>query len=192
MEITCVCEYCGKEFDGQNAFSECADHERNCAVSEQANKYREEDKYSIIQSVKSLCEQIDIFNDTYNTDLIAELEKDLEDKDSTEEDDDCDCIDCENCPRDCKVEKDPTVEFSFDGETAKMSLDEMVDSICDMLFGKVNSDTDKDKEYYSVNGKEVSEKDYEKAKSEFDKKWKNWNWKKDFSIDSVLDKLYKD
>lgn len=190
MEITCVCEYCGKEFDGQNAFSECADHERNCAASEQANKYREEDKYSIIQSVKSLCEQIDIFNDTYNSDLIAELEKDLEDKDSTEEDDDCDCVDCENCPRDCKVEKDPTVEFSFDKEKTKMTLDEIVDSICGTLFGKVNSDTDKDKQYYSVNGKEVSEKEYEKAKSEFDKKWKDL--KKDFSIDSVLDKLYKD
>lgn len=185
MEITCVCEYCGKEFDGQNAFSECADHERNCAASEQANKYREEDKYSIIQSVKSLCEQIDIFNDTYNTDLIAELEKDLKDKD-----DDCDCVDCENCPRDCKVEKDPTVEFSFDKEKTKMSLDEIVDSICGTLFGKVNSDTDKSKKYYSVNGKEVSEKEYEKAKSEFDKKWKDL--KKDFSIDSVLDKLYKD
>ena len=103
---------------------------------------------------------------------------------------DCDCIDCENCPRDCKVEKDPTVEFSFDKEKTKMTLDEIVDSICGTLFGKVNSNTDKDKKYYSVNGKEVSEREYEKAKSEFDKKWNDL--KKDFSIDSVLDKLYKD
>ena len=71
-----------------------------------------------------------------------------------------------------------------------MSLDEIVDSICGTLFGKVNSDTDNSKKYYSINGKEVSEKEYEKAKSEFDKKWKDL--KKDFSIDSVLDKLYKD
>lgn len=188
MEITCICEYCGKEFDGRNAFDKCADHERNCAAAEQANKYREADKYSIIQSVKSLCEQIDIYNDTYNTDLIAELEEDLADKeDSTEEncDCDCDCADCEDCPHDCEEDEDPWIDLSFDDEKVHMTLDEAVDCVCDMLFGKVNSDKDKDKEYYSINGKEVSEKDYEKAKSEFDKKWK------DFSIESVLDKLYK-
>lgn len=186
MEITCICEYCGKEFDGLDAFSECVEHERNCA--EQVNKYREADKYSIIQSVKSLCEQIDIYNETYNTDLITELEKDLADKDSAEENCDCDCVDCEDCPCDCEEDEDPVIDLSIDGEKTHISLDEAVDCICDMLFGKVNSADkykDEDKEYYSINGKEVSEKDYEKAKSDFDKKWK------DFSIESVLNKLYK-
>lgn len=156
------CDYCDELFETE---AECKAHEATCSEKKDYDECRKMDKDSLILHLREFIEEVEIFNEAYDADVMEELFNDFYDgklnfstcEDACDDKCDCDC-DC-SCDEGLDEEDFDEDEDFFDDffgtshvKDAEERLEEILKDCCD-----------KDKEYtFYLNGKKVSKEDLKK------------------------------
>lgn len=156
------CDYCDELFETE---TECKAHEATCSEKKDYDESRKMDKDSLILHLREFIEEVEIFNEAYDADVMEELLNDFYDgklnfstcEDACDDKCDCDC-DCSYDEGLDEEDFDEDEDFfdDFFGTShvkdAEERLEEILKDCCD-----------KDKEYtFYLNGKKVSKEDLKK------------------------------
>ena len=173
------CEYCDELFETKE---ECEKHEADCSDKVDYEESRKCDYDSLMIHLADLIEEIEIFDEAYNCDVLNEI---LENLTAAKKDSDCDCCtrksdcDCGTC-NDVKDTKD-----AKDANDVK-DTNELSNYIKDLL------DSWDDNVTCYINGKEVTAKDIEKMFSDkATASAKSVLKKTDDFLNTILEKLDK-
>ena len=161
------CDYCDELFETE---AECKAHEATCPEKKDYNESRKMDKDSLILHLREFIEEVEIFNEAYNADIMDELLDDSRDGKLSLDSCDCEHKCNDTCDCDCE-DKENDEDYNDDDD------DEVCDEdFYDDFFGISHvKDTEKhleeilkdccnnDKEYtFYLNGKKVSKEDLKK------------------------------
>ena len=167
------CEYCDELFETKE---ECEKHEADCSGKADYEESRKCDYDSLMIHLENLIEEIEIFDEAYNCDVLNEI---LENLTAAKKDSECNChayksdCDCGTCD-DVKDVKDVK------------STNELSNYIKDLL------DSWDDNVTCYINGKEVTAKDIEKMFSDkATASAKSVLKKTDDFLNTILEKLDK-
>ena len=167
------CEYCDELFETKE---ECEKHEADCSDKTDYEESRKCDYDSLMIHLADLIEEIEIFDEAYNCDVLNEI---LENLTAAKKDSECDCRACKsNC--DCD-----TCDDAKDVKDVK-DTNELSNYIKDLL------DSWDDNVTCYINGKEVTAKDIEKMFSDkATASAKSMLKKTDDFLNTILEKLDK-
>lgn len=161
------CDYCDELFETE---AECKAHEATCPEKKDYDESRKMDKDSLILHLREFIEEVEIFNEAYNADIMDELLDDSRDGKLSLDSCDCEHKCNDTCDCDCE-DKENDEDYNDDDD------DEVCDEdFYDDFFGISHvKDTEKhleeilkdccnnDKEYtFYLNGKKVSKEDLKK------------------------------
>ena len=170
------CEYCDELFETKE---ECEKHEANCSDKVDYEESRKCDYDSLMIHLADLIEEIEIFDEAYNCDVLNEI---LENLTAAKKDSECNC-----CARksDCDCDTCDDAKDVNDGNDAK-DTNELSNYIKDLL------DSWDDNVTCYINGKEVTAKDIEKMFSDkATASAKSVLKKTDDFLNTILEKLDK-
>ena len=165
------CEYCDELFETKE---ECEKHEADCSDKVDYEESRKCDYDSLMIHLANLIEEIEIFDEAYNCDVLNEI---LENLTAAKKDSECNCRACKS---DC--------DDADDAKDAKDVKDtnELSNYIKDLL------DSWDDNVTCYINGKEVTAKDIEKMFSDkATASAKSVLKKTDDFLNTILEKLDK-
>lgn len=167
------CEYCDELFETKE---ECEKHEADCSNKADYEESRKCDYDSLMIHLADLIEEIEIFDEAYNCDVLNEI---LENLTAAKKDSECDCHVCKS---DCDCD---TCDDSKDAKDVK-DANELSNYIKDLLDSWDNNVT------CYINGKEVTAKDVEKMFSDkATASAKSVLKKTDDFLNTILEKLDK-
>ena len=167
------CEYCDELFETKE---ECEKHEADCSDKVDYEESRKCDYDSLMIHLADLIEEIEIFDEAYNCDVLNEI---LENLTAAKKDSECDCRACKS---DCDC---GTCDDADDAKDAK-DTNELSNYIKDLL------DSWDDNVTCYINGKEVTAKDIEKMFSDkATASAKSVLKKTDDFLNTILEKLDK-
>ena len=167
------CEYCDELFETKE---ECEKHEADCSDKVDYEESRKCDYDSLMIHLADLIEEIEIFDEAYNCDVLNEI---LENLTAAKKDSECDCRACKS---DCDC---GTCDDADDAKDAK-DTNELSNYIKDLL------DSWDDNVTCYINGKEVTAKDIEKMFSDkATTSAKSVLKKTDDFLNTILEKLDK-
>ena len=167
------CEYCDELFETKE---ECEKHEADCSAKVDYEESRKCDYDSLMIHLTDLIEEIEIFDEAYNCDVLNEI---LENLTAAKKDSECNCCD-RNSDCDCS-----TCDDVKDVKDVK-DTNELNDYIKDLL------DSWDDNVTCYINGKEVTAKDIEKMFSDkATASAKSVLKKTDDFLNTILEKLDK-
>lgn len=161
------CDYCDELFETE---AECKAHEATCPEKKDYDESRKMDKDSLILHLREFIEEVEIFNEAYNADIMDELLDDSRDGKLSLDSCDCEYKCNDTCDCDCE-DKENDEDYNNDDD------DEVCDEdFQDDFFGishvkdvekhleKILKDCcNNDKEYtFYLNGKKVSKEDLKK------------------------------
>lgn len=169
------CEYCDELFETKE---ECEKHEADCSDKADYEESRKCDYDSLMIHLADLIEEIEIFDEAYNCDVLNEI---LENLTAAKKDSECNCSARKNnCDCDCDTCDD--AKDAKDGNDAN----ELSNYIKDLL------DSWDDNVTCYINGKEVTAKDIEKMFSDkATASAKSVLKKTDDFLNTILEKLDK-
>lgn len=151
------CDYCDELFETE---AECKTHEATCPEKKDYDECRKMDKDSLILHLREFIEEVEIFNEAYNADIMDELLDDSRDGKLSLDSCDCDCEDKENDEDYNNNDDDEVCDEDFYDDFFGIShvkdtekhLEEILKDCCN-----------NDKEYtFYLNGKKVSKEDLKK------------------------------
>lgn len=144
------CEYCDELFETKE---ECEKHEADCFDKADYEESRKCDYDSLMIHLADLIEEIEIFDEAYNCDVLNEI---LENLTAAKKDSECNC---HTCKSDCDC---GTCDDAKDAKDAEDDNDahELSNYIKDLLGSWDDNVT------CYINGKEVTAKDIEKMFSD--------------------------
>ena len=161
------CDYCDELFETE---TECKTHEATCPEKKDYDESRKMDKDSLILHLREFIEEVEIFNEAYNADIMDELLDDS--RDGKLSLDSCDCEHKCNDTCDCDCEDKENDEDYNDNDDNEVCDEDFYDDFFGIFHVK---DTEKhleeilkdccnnDKEYtFYLNGKKVSKEDLKK------------------------------
>ena len=161
------CDYCDELFETE---AECKAHEATCPEKKDYDESRKMDKDSLILHLREFIEEVEIFNEAYNADIMDELLDDS--RDGKLSLDSCDCQHKCNDTCDCDCEDKENDEDYNDNDDDEVCNEDFYDDFFGISHVK---DTEKhleeilkdccnnDKEYtFYLNGKKVSKEDLKK------------------------------
>lgn len=161
------CDYCDELFETE---AECKTHEATCPEKKVYDEYRKMDKDSLTLHLREFIEEVEIFNEAYNADIMDELLDDS--RDGKLSLDSCDCEHKCNDTCDCDCEDKENDEDYNDNDDDEVCDEDFYDDFFGISHVK---DTEKhleeilkdccnnDKEYtFYLNGKKVSKEDLKK------------------------------
>lgn len=161
------CDYCDELFETE---AECKTHEATCPEKKVYDECRKMEKDSLILHLREFIEEVEIFNEAYNADIIDELLDDS--RDGKLSLDSCDCEHKCNDTCDCDCEDKENDEDYNDNDDNEVCDEDFYDDFFGISHVK---DTEKhleeilkdccnnDKEYtFYLNGKKVSKEDLKK------------------------------
>ena len=167
------CEYCDELFETKE---ECEKHEADCSDKVDYEESRKCDYDSLMIHLADLIEEIEIFDEAYNCDVLNEI---LENLTAAKKDSECNCRACKS---DCDCD---TCDDAGDAKDAK-DTNELSNYIKDLL------DSWDDNVTCYINGKEVTAKDIEKMFSDkATASAKSVLKKTDDFLNTILEKLDK-
>ena len=167
------CEYCDELFETKE---ECEKHEADCSDKVDYEESRKCDYDSLMIHLADLIEEIEIFDEAYNCDVLNEI---LENLTAAKKDSECNCRACKS---DCDCD---TCDDAKDVKDAK-DTNELSNYINDLL------DSWDDNVTCYINGKEVTAKDIEKMFSDkATASAKSVLKKTDDFLNTILEKLDK-
>ena len=173
------CEYCDELFETKE---ECEKHEADCSDKADYEESRKCDYDSLMIHLANLIEEIEIFDEAYNCDVLNEI---LENLTAAKKDSECNCRACKS---DCDCDICDDVDDVDDADDAKDVKDtnELSNYIKDLL------DSWDDNVTCYINGKEVTVKDIEKMFSDkATASAKSVLKKTDDFLNTILEKLDK-
>ena len=169
------CEYCDELFETKE---ECEKHEADCSDKVDYEESRKCDYDSLMIHLANLIEEIEIFDEAYNCDVLNEI---LENLTAAKKDSECNCRACKS---DCDCDCD-TCDDAKDAKDVK-DTNELSNYIKDLL------DSWDDNVTCYINGKEVTAKDIEKMFSDkATASAKSVLKKTDDFLNTILEKLDK-
>lgn len=161
------CDYCDELFETE---AECKTHEATCPEKKYYDECRKMDRDSLILHLREFIEEVEIFNEAYNADIMDELLDDF--RDGKLSLDSCDCEHKCNDTCDCDCEDKENDEDYNDNDDDEVCDEDFYDDFFGISHVK---DTEKrleeilkvccnnDKEYtFYLNGKKVSKEDLKK------------------------------
>lgn len=161
------CDYCDELFETE---AECKAHEATCPEKKDYDESRKMEKDSLILHLREFIEEVEIFNEAYNADIMDELLDDS--RDGKLSLDSCDCEHKCNDTCDCDCEDKENDEDYNDNDDNEVCDEDFYDDFFGISHVK---DTEKhleeilkdccnnDKEYtFYLNGKKVSKEDLKK------------------------------
>lgn len=161
------CDYCDELFETE---AECKAHEATCPEKKDYDESRKMDRDSLILHLREFIEEVEIFNEAYNADIMDELLDDF--RDGKLSLDSCDCEHKCNDTCDCDCEDKENDEDYNDNDDNEVCDEDFYDDFFGISHVK---DTEKhleeilkdccnnDKEYtFYLNGKKVSKEDLKK------------------------------
>ena len=167
------CEYCDELFETKE---ECEKHEADCSDKVDYEESRKCDYDSLMIHLADLIEEIEIFDEAYNCDVLNEI---LENLTAAKKDSECNCRACKS---DCDCD---TCDDVDDAKDVK-DTNELSNYIKDLL------DSWDDNVTCYINGKEVTAKDIEKMFSDkATESAKSVLKKTDDFLNTILEKLDK-
>ena len=167
------CEYCDELFETKE---ECEKHEADCSDKANYEESRKCDYDSLMIHLANLIEEIEIFDEAYNCDVLNEI---LENLTAAKKDSECNCRDCKS---DCDCGTCNDAKDAKDDNDAN----ELSNYIKDLL------DSWDDNVTCYINGKEVTAKDIEKMFSDkTTASAKSVLKKTDDFLNTILEKLDK-
>ena len=170
------CEYCDELFETKE---ECEKHEADCSDKVDYEESRKCDYDSLMIHLADLIEEIEIFDEAYNCDVLNEI---LENLTAAKKDSECNCRACKS---DCDCETCDDADDAKDTEDVK-DANELSNYIKDLL------DSWDDNVTCYINGKEVTAKDIEKMFSnKATASAKSVLKKTDDFLNTILEKLDK-
>ena len=173
------CEYCDELFETKE---ECEKHEADCSDKVDYEESRKSDYDSLMIHLADLIEEIEIFDEAYNCDVLNEI---LENLTAAKKDSECNCCACKS---DCDCDTCDDADDAKDAKDAKDVKDanELSNYIKDLL------DSWDDNVTCYINGKEVTAKDIEKMFSDkATASAKSVLKKTDDFLNTILEKLDK-
>ena len=173
------CEYCDELFETKE---ECEKHEADCSDKADYEESRKCDYDSLMIHLADLIEEIEIFDEAYNCDVLNEI---LENLTAAKKDSECNC---RTCKSDCDCGTCEDVKDIKDDKAVKNGNDanELSNYIKDLL------DSWDDNATCYINGKEVTAKDIEKMFSDkATASAKSVLKKTDDFLNTILEKLDK-
>ena len=170
------CEYCDELFETKE---ECEKHEADCSAKTDYEESRKCDYDSLMIHLADLIEEIEIFDEAYNCDVLNEI---LENLTAANKDSECNCRACKS---DCDCDICDDVKDVNDVKDAK-DTDELSNYIKDLL------DSWDDNVTCYINGREVTAKDIKKIFSDkTTASAKSVLKKTDDFLNTILEKLDK-
>lgn len=170
------CEYCDELFETKE---ECEKHEADCSDKADYEESRKCDYDSLMIHLADLIEEIEIFDEAYNCDVLNEI---LENLTAAKKDSECNCHDCKS---DCDCGTCDDVKNAKDAKDGN-NANELSNYIKDLL------DSWNDNVTCYINGKEVTAKDIEKMFSDkATASAKSALKKTDDFLNAILEKLDK-
>lgn len=170
------CEYCDELFENKE---ECEKHEADCAAKADYEESRKCDYDSLVIHLADLIEEIEIFDEAYNCDVLNEI---LENLTAAKKDSERNCCACES---DCDCGTCDDVKDIKDVKDVK-DTNELSNYIKDLL------DSWDDNVTCYIDGKEVTAKDIEKMFSDkATASAKSVLKKTDGFLNTILEKLDK-
>ena len=167
------CEYCDELFETKE---ECEKHEADCSDKADYEESRKCDYDSLMIHLEDLIEEIEIFDEAYNCDVLNEI---LENLTAAKKDSECNC-------RACKSDYDCDTCDDVDDAKDVKDTNELSNYIKDLLDSWDDSVT------CYINGKEVTAKDIEKIFSDkATASAKSVLKKTDDFLNTILEKLDK-
>lgn len=161
------CDYCDELFETE---AECKTHEATCPEKKDYDECRKMDKDSLILHLREFIEEVEIFNEAYNADIMDELLDDF--RDGKLSLDSCDCEHKCNDTCDCDCEDKENDEDYNDNDDDEVCDEDFYDDFFGIFHVKdtekhleeiLKDCCDKDKEYtFYLNGKKVSKEDLKK------------------------------
>lgn len=167
------CDYCDELFETE---AECKTHEATCPEKKDYDECRKMDKDSLILHLREFIEEVEIFNEAYNADIMDELLDDSRDGKLSLDSCDCkyNCNDIRDC--DCSYEdKENNEDCNDDNDDNDDEVYDEKDFYNDFFGISLIKDTEEhleeilkdccnnDKEYtFYLNGKKVSKEDLKK------------------------------
>lgn len=161
------CDYCDELFETE---AECKTHEAICPEKKDYDKSRKMDKDSLILHLREFIEEVEIFNEAYNADIMDELLDDSRDGKLSLDSCDCEHKCNDTCDCDCE-DKENDADYN-DNDDDEVCNEDFYDDFFGISHVK---DTEKhleeilknccnnDKEYtFYLNGKKVSKEDLKK------------------------------
>lgn len=173
------CEYCDELFETEE---ECKKHESTCADKADYEESRKCDYDSLMIHLADLIEEIEIFDEAYNCDVLNEI---LDNLTAAKKDSECKCEGCE-CDH-CDCDRDDNDDDNDNDEDNKgVDVNDLSDYIEDLLNGWNDGVT------FYINGKEVTAKDAKKLFSDkATASAKSALKKTDDFLNTILEKLDK-
>ena len=167
------CEYCDELFETKE---ECEKHEADCSDKVDYEESRKCDYDSLMIHLADLIEEIEIFDEAYNCDVLNEI---LENLTAAKKDSECNCCTCKSdCDCDTCDDVDDAKDVKDDNELSNYIKD-LLDSWDDNVT-------------CYINGKEVTAKDIEKMFSDkATASAKSVLKKTDDFLNTILEKLDK-
>ena len=171
------CDYCDELFETEaECKEECEKHEADCSDKVDYEESRKCDYDSLMIHLADLIEEIEIFDEAYNCDVLNEI---LENLTAAKKDSECNC---RTCKSDCDCDACDDVKDVKDVK----DTNELNDYIKDLL------DSWDDNVTCYINGKEVTAKDIEKMFSDkATASAKSVLKKTDDFLNAILEKLDK-
>ena len=170
------CEYCDELFETKE---ECEKHEADCSDKVDYEESRKCDYDSLMIHLADLIEEIEIFDEAYNCDVLNEI---LENLTAAKKDSECNCRACKS---DCDCDICDDVDDAKDAKDVK-DTNELSNYIKDLL------DSWDDNVTCYINGKEVTAKDIVKMFSDkATASAKSVLKKTDDFLNTILEKLDK-
>lgn len=170
------CEYCDELFETKE---ECEKHEADCFDKADYEESRKCDYDSLMIHLADLIEEIEIFDEAYNCDVLNEI---LENLTAAKKDSECNCNACNS---DCDCSTCDDVKDGKDGKDGN-DANELSNYIKNLL------DSWDDNITCYINGKEVTAKDIEKMFSDkATASAKSVLKKTDDFLNTILEKLDK-
>lgn len=161
------CDYCDELFETE---AECKTHEATCPEKKDYDECRKMDKDSLILHLREFIEEVEIFNEAYNVDIMDELLDDS--RDGKLSLDSCDCEHKCNDTCDCDCEDKENDEDYNDNDDDEVCDEDFYDDFFGISHVKdiekhleeiLKDCCNNDKEYtFYLNGKKVSKEDLKK------------------------------
>lgn len=171
------CEYCDELFETKE---ECEKHEADCSAKVDYEESRKCDYDSLMIHLADLIEEIEIFDEAYNCDVLNEI---LDNLTAAKKDSECECegCECDHCDCDCDDNDDGN-----DEDDEGVDVNDLSDYIKDLL-----NDWNDGVTFY-INGKKVTAKEAKKLFSDkATASAKSALKKTDDFLNTILEKLDK-
>lgn len=111
------CDYCDELFETE---AECKTHEATCPEKKDYDECRKMDKDSLILHLREFIEEVEIFNEAYNVDIMDELLDDSRDGKLSLDSCDCEHKCNDTCDCDCEdKENDEDYNDNDDDESLR-------------------------------------------------------------------------